>query len=330
VIVPLFSLLVLKSLSVNPKWELAIVRNEDIWLSRADGTQMRRLIQHADTPRWNPDGTKLAYAKGLDIWIHDFKRRTDRRVARFPKLDRNDNGKYLEWDPKLPILLTATASTQTVRLVGLGVPTREDEILAGTVHGPTNTMRWSPSGLTMAYVHSGDIWIAKRDVQNIKVELDYAKDSQFDGWSYYDYAQRLAALASFNDAENGASATTPFWVSELAWTGSGKRLAFGYSRIWGSGVEEIGYLDLVKVPEDWPNYLSGYQVKTHWIWKETYQPKICPDGQTLSFIKLHWSQKDDRDWLSVGTWDGKSKRKLIPDVEEYDWRPHKLTPKHAG
>ena len=320
VIVSLISLLVLRTLHLDKHWEIAIVRDNAIWLGRADGTQMRCLIKNADTPRWSPNGGKLAYARGEEIWIHDFNKQTNRRIARFPKL-KQDERKYIEWDPKLPILLTATDTSETIVLVGLDVVFTQNEIFAGTIHAPTNAMRWAPSGLAMAYAHGGDVWLAHREADQLKSDQAIAKRDGLFGNGYYHYAQRLAPLASFNDGELGASAGTPFWVTQLAWTKSGKRLAFGYSRIGGSGVAEVGYLDLVKAPADWSNNHSGYQVRTQWIWKDVILPRICPDGFTLSFVKLPWGDKEDRYWLCLGAWDGKSKLRLIPDVIDYDWRP---------
>jgi len=126
-------------------------------------------------------------------------------------------------------------------------------------------------------------------------------------------------------AETGVSLVTPSWVDEIAWTRDERRLVFHFCRVDGSGVAEIGYLDLQpvnkadRVPDDWATW-SGFKYSVQWILDGVWSPQICPDGATLSFTAFH-EASDGRLDLFLGSWDRKERRRILTNAENPDWRP---------
>lgn len=310
----------------DPHWEVAFARGGDVWMARANGSHLKRLAKKANDPRWSPDGRKLAFSRNGAVWVLNLATGKERRVAQFSAKDKASKGTqvYADWDPKHPILLCSTMNTNTVRMVQYTSEHPDEQILHGILTLPTYAPAWSPSGKTLAFVRAGDIWVAHAFTNSMGQYPDKSV-GWIDANTYYDDAQRLAPLAIFNDAETGASLITPYWVDELAWTRNERRLAFHFRRVGGSGVAEIGYLDLQRVknsdsvPQDWATW-SGFKYTVHWILDDVWSPRICPDGKTLSFTAFHEASDGHFD-LFLGSWDGKKRRRILTNVENPDWRP---------
>ncbi|HTQ09960.1 MAG TPA: hypothetical protein VMI31_07825 [Fimbriimonadaceae bacterium] len=293
--------------TVNPGWVVAFQRDNGIWVSRADGHGLRKIVAKGQDPRWSPDGKRLAYYRDGAIHVFSFAARKDALAgAVHCKPDSFMNRCYIDWDPRTPIILCASISGDGIQLIGAD---EGNTILKA--EGVTYCPRWSPSGRELAFARDGDIWLAHRDLHQIRMET----------FDYYGNANRLAPLAMFNDAESGGSAETPFWVDELEWTRDERRLVFHFQRQGGSGVSEIGYLDLRRTRGTLHSNISGFSYATHWILgkdRMAFSPAICPDGETLSYVAI-----DDNGDLSlyVCAWDGSHRRRILRDVENPDWRP---------
>lgn len=300
-IAPLLILLAFQAPAVDPRWQLAFERADDLWVSRADGSQLVRIARKSHNPRWSRDGKKLAYYRDGKVYAFDFATRKESvaGVATYRPSDYGDC--YLDWDPKTRIILCSAINGDGIQLIGGGGSILKPRNAAWFTYG----QRWSPSGKTLAFIRNGDVWIANRDLAQVSS----------DARNYYDAANRLAPLATFNDIELGASAQTPFWVDDLEWTRDEKRLVFHFQRHGGSGVSEIGYLDLRPGEPDVHN-TSGFSYTVHWILEQVLSPRICPDGKTLSCVTI--GQTMD---LTVCSWDGHAKRTVLKSVENPDWRP---------
>jgi Tol biopolymer transport system component len=63
--------------------QLAFVRNDGLYLARADGSNIRRIAAQAEvqTPRWSDDGTKLVWERGREIWTVALANGTPRKIA---------------------------------------------------------------------------------------------------------------------------------------------------------------------------------------------------------------------------------------------------------
>ncbi|MFI5387337.1 MAG: TolB family protein [Fimbriimonadales bacterium] len=292
----------------DTNWQIAFQRGNGIWVSRADGKGLTRVAVHGQNPRWSRDGKRLAYYRDGQVRIFDFATRRDAGAGKVAYKPDDPSGRcYIDWDPLTSVILCASISGAGIQLIGAGASILTQ---GGNSRWLSYCPRWSPSGRELAFARNGDIWLAHRDVTQVSAEpVDYYGD-----------ANRLAPLAVFNDTERGASVATPFWVDELEWTRDEKRLVFHFQRQGGSGVSEIGYLDLRKAARtNWRSF-SGFSYEEHWILgkdKMAFSPRICPDGTTLSCV----SYDDGDPSLYVCSWDGKAKRKVLKDVQYPDWRP---------
>ena len=62
--------------ATNPAWSpdgqrIAFQRGRDIWTMNVDGTELRRLTassSSSEVPAWSPDGQRIAFQRGRDIW----------------------------------------------------------------------------------------------------------------------------------------------------------------------------------------------------------------------------------------------------------------------
>ena len=72
----------------NPLWEVALERGGDVWMARADGSGLKRLIKNAKDPHWSRNGKKVAFSRSGDVWVLNLTTHTQRRVTRFTEKDR--------------------------------------------------------------------------------------------------------------------------------------------------------------------------------------------------------------------------------------------------
>lgn len=310
------------AIKASPGWELAFVREGDLWVAHADGSHLARIAKLADSPVWSHNGRLLAYRQSSNLCVLDFER--NHTVMLSKRLDIND-GDVLQmtFDPQCPSLVVAIG--EGLRVYDLQVSGLSDDILT-QLNWTEGSPTWSPTGAMLAFTRNGDVWVASRDVERSRAAGRLSGSGYEGGFAdqdgftvdYYDDARRLAALAVWNDGEIGVSARTPFWVDDLAWTTDERRIAFHFQRIGGSGVSQIGYLELEPVPlsRSWADE-CGFKVTTHWLTsldEFTFCPRICPDGETLSFINEGYN-------LCLADWEGKSRHKLLENVDQFAWRP---------
>ncbi len=51
------------------EWKLAFVRNNNIWVSKSDGTDQRMIIKNGRSPYWSPGKNQIAFARNNNVWI---------------------------------------------------------------------------------------------------------------------------------------------------------------------------------------------------------------------------------------------------------------------
>ncbi len=329
---------------VSPSWVVAFERDNDIWTERADGTRAKRLVKNGSLPKWSPDGKMIAFVRARSVMVYDLARHRERRAFRFSTKEEPDPQEtytFIDWDPKRPALLTATDNSDRIHLVNLSADASVlTSILGQWKSLPTFAPRWSPSGRWLAFVRGGDIWVAERGYSggsNSPMGPDTYTDTggitrghpivpgaprdNLYAWFYYTRANRVSATGDFNDMESGRSAATPYWAWELAWTRDESRLYFDFRRFGGSNPGQMGYLSLRRVkPGDEGDGRSDFLAVQHWLpGSDVWTPRICPDGQTLSFVQR--DSEHDRSWLVVSDPNGHQVRKLLLNVWNPDWRP---------
>lgn len=86
-------------------WQLAYVKDKDIWLAKGDLSGARVLIKNADSPTWSPDSQLLAYRTGDSIRIRDMKSGQDRLLRSSHDFAENEWSRarlHMSFDPLLP------------------------------------------------------------------------------------------------------------------------------------------------------------------------------------------------------------------------------------
>lgn len=304
------ALLLAAAPKIDPSWQVVFERQGDLYLSRADGKGLQKLARGGSWPRWSPDGKQVAFFRGEKLWTIDVRTHVEKALANTEPVEENA-GFSIEWDPKRPVILFGSDSARGIGIVDLRSG-KTGRILDRWTHWYTWGGRWSPSGRYLGFIRNGDVWLANRSAETMR-EPGSATEGD-----YYDAANRLAAIAVFNDVEHGASIATPYWVDDLAWTKDESKLVFHFQRQGGSGVSEIGFLDLKRNPKpSWDN-VTAFKTTTRWILKDAHTPRLCPDGQTLSYVSL-----GENGGLYVCSWEGRSKKFVMRDVANPDWRPVK-------
>ena len=91
------------SVGYAPAWSpngerIAYVTGGDLWVADADGTHQGRLVPDADTPTWAPGGRRLAFVRDGFVWTVRADGLGERRLARGGHPDWSPNGKRIAFD----------------------------------------------------------------------------------------------------------------------------------------------------------------------------------------------------------------------------------------
>ncbi len=303
------------------KWEVGLIDSNDLCLADAFGNKKAVLAKNVEDFVWSPDGKLLAYSSDRKVMLRNMATGKVSQLINAwnqPKLtevvpEEDWSFRPLCFDLDKQVLVVTDEND--LYIVSLSPHPDWNAYPFLTQWNMTeNAAAWSPSGKYLAFTRNGDVWLAEKG----------GDDKMDDLWSsivldYYNNANRLVAVATFNDVPRGVSVATPYWADGLSWTSDEKRLVFQYQRYGGSGVSEVGYIDLEPSTERaWGTY-DGLKAKVTWIDCEylVLDPQVCPDGKTLSGridIAEGWT------WALM-SWDGKQTRKLFGDAEKVRWRP---------
>jgi serine/threonine-protein kinase len=137
--------------SAAPAWQV-------VWLDKSDATLPLLAAPGAYTePRLSPDGSKLAFMNGGDIYVHDSDRDT------ISRLTFTGGASMPAWAPDGKHIIFHTSSLFWVRSDGAGVPQR-------VLEGPSAALPWSFSsdGRRLAYFEprhetGQDLWTLPLD-----------------------------------------------------------------------------------------------------------------------------------------------------------------------
>lgn len=122
----------------------------EIWVMGADGSDPVQITDFGTNwfPRWSPDGEKLAYHVGRDVFVLDVEAHRYRRLT----IDPN-NGMYPTWSPDGERIAFMSWRTGSTELWVMNADGSEQRRLTWTEQGDVIDPRWSPDGAWLAYVH---------------------------------------------------------------------------------------------------------------------------------------------------------------------------------
>lgn len=292
-------------------WQLAFVRDKNLYVSRGDGSGPKMVAQSADTPCWSPDRRKLAFSRGNGLWIVDAQGKGLRRVLELKGAAEIDS---LSWGNRIltgkrgplvqgqALVFSAQGKLYQYAIPDKGAPYLEGlSCLYGNAVYGRPAFRypvWSPKKPYLAYSAEGDIWIAEQEGGTA-------------GEGAGLLCGRLAATADY-DIPNNRGSRTNVYAEGLSWSPDGKTIAFCRQRQFGSGVWQ---LCIVQAPsgEYWIDERPAWSV----VLEDAASPSFSPDGKWLAV----WRPSDDQGWSGVGavSLDGKQWVRLVRDAEQPCW-----------
>ena len=316
------------------EWKLAFVRNNNIWVSKGDGTDQRMIIKNGRSPYWSPGKNQIAFARSNNVWIAKADGTGQRPLTfrwgkKTPDLSAFGRPIDISWNSKFnTVTFSHWEEFRLERVAGykgisrvLGWPQRNvigNSILDVALDSVSQTLSvvrfdfyedgtgylfsshsnpaWSKSGDKLAFVRNGDIWIA--------YVLEKEEDAVDDPRIWWD-VHRLAAVASFDEPTWRASREN-YGATHLSWSPDGRYLAYYYRRLQGSGVEEIRLIDM-----------GSNENKL--LVEFGREPAFSPDGQFIAYSTPEGCEKDKASCLWVVSIDGKIRKKLLDDADEPIW-----------
>jgi len=329
-----------KQLEPLKSWQVAFVRDGNIWVANGDGTDQRRIIRKGQAPAWSPDRKRIAFARYGNIWVAAADGGKQRRLTfQWKKNDRLLKPDLVDirisWNPRYDSL---TFSHQEIfrieRISGVkGLApyprhTPRNLILGNSIFDvrvggkmpkkavPRYDLYGHEGGASNCFVdqgfpswsHSGKKLAFTRAGDIWVTEVIEKEDEE--GRENFDVT-RVAAVAVYDEptlraSRNNLGATT------LSWTPDESHLLYGYQRLDGSGTEEVHLLDIG----------SGKDVK---LLGDTpvIDPILSPDGKYFVYWTYQCGNRESagtaRSCICVASIDEGMKREIISNGQSPTW-----------
>ncbi|MBZ5499851.1 MAG: hypothetical protein LAP85_25920 [Acidobacteriia bacterium] len=276
-------------------WKVAFVRDSNIWVCNGDGTDQTLIIENGLSPAWSPDKSQIAFVRRGNVWLARANGSNQLPLTfQWTDSDVNRESRFsdvsISWHPGSGSVtfshaeefkaerMNGTAGIDLDRKVANGVIVatsifdvlprgtepckvivRYDLFANGTGFSFADHAHpaWSRSGKKLAFTRNGDIWIAEAE--------SASAGEPPSGWE----TTRLATVARFDEPTNRISRNNR-GATRLSWHPDGRRLAYAYDRLQGSGFNEIHLLDT----------LSG---KDLIVVKDALEPCFSPDGNFILY-----------------------------------------------
>jgi hypothetical protein len=336
---------------IAPLWRIAFQRARedrpdavtDIWVARADGSDVHRLIEDAEQPAWSPDRRRLAFARRGNVWIASADGTGQRQLTFWP--DAPPNGTVyvagISWNATDDYLSFGRAEQMGVRTAGA-----DREALLGTTtvyHVTLKTLpNWQPTNPSIPFLRPRDVTPTALPDRKFAPQFDvnegytsfHFTDNRFPAWSpsgtrfivvrngdlwlaesEFDGAPllgwtgaRVVASAVYDGWTGGAS----HWVvapTSVSWSPDESFFVYTNCRITGSGQDNLNV-----------------------VWRRTYTnengyPTIVYENARLEQPASHVSVSPDGKWLlltyegsvTAVTPEGKNPRPILRNAQHAVW-----------
>jgi hypothetical protein len=138
-----------------PSWSpdgtrLAYAGGDDLYVTTLDGSRVRVLIRNGSAPAWSPDGRRLAFERNGDLWTVSTSGRGTRRLTAGSIRET-----AADWSPDGRRLVYSSGDDLYVR--------RVDRVGARFLVGNGAAPSWSPDGRRVAFERGGSVWAVSID-----------------------------------------------------------------------------------------------------------------------------------------------------------------------
>lgn len=314
---------------------------DGIWTMEPDGTNATRLIDATvSSPRWSPDGTRLAYVRLVDPEMFFFELFVVEADGTEPRqLTSGSSGPMhsLVWSPddsRIALVYEPTSDDPEA-----GITEREVRIVPVDAGQPLTVYRhpfasiggWSPDGTRLLVYPEGDqddggIFVARSDgsgverltgASGIQVEVagwtpvgGYSPDgSRILFWTGKDGLDRIEVMNADGNERRSLTEGGPVSSFQATWSRDGQRIA--YSR-WEPGTNyasrQAGWKDV----GIWVMNADGSSARRLGA---GHDPVFSLDGEQIIFYR-----DDDPGVYVVSSRDGSGIRKLIDGHAMVDWQ----------
>jgi TolB protein len=233
-------------------------RDLDIFTMNPKGTGIKKNVTHTSTASevmaaWSPDGRKIAFVRGLDIFARNANGTNERQLT-----EDTESSFSPSWSPDGSTILFARRCDASLPCLGsdLWVMNADgtDERKFFTDLIPEGCSRespdWSPDGTKVVFRYT---------CQDTSENGIYVVNDDGSG------QQRL--IASFDDN-----------VNEPAWSPNGRKIAFSRANNEPNGDQTVGLRDIYVMRADGTNVINYTNTPFAEEYAPSWQPRVAPAG----------------------------------------------------